>query len=56
VATITESGFERLADDDVAARFRSLLDNLSATRGTTSMGAAPGSRSSGSKKKGGAAK
>ena len=56
VATITESGFERLADDDVAARFRALLENLSATRGTTSMGAAPGSRSSGSKKKGGAAK
>ena len=42
VATITSSGFDRLPDDDVGARFRRLLDNLSATRGTTSLGVAPG--------------
>jgi len=62
VATITADGFARLEDDDVAARFRALLETLMTTRGTTSMGAAPGSppttaaTTTGSKKKGGAAK
>ena len=58
VATITSAGFERLADDDVSARFRGLLDRLSSTRGTTSMGANPGATTTGGKgsKKGGAAR
>ena len=55
VATITATGFARLADDDVANRFRALLENLASTRGTTSMGANPGARPA-PKKKGGAAK
>ena len=59
IATITAQGFERLADDDVAARFRALLETLHATRGTTSIGVAPGAKpgaGTGSKKKGGAAR
>ncbi len=55
VATITVDGFERLPDQDVADRFRALLDTLAATRSTTTVGAAPVA-ASGSKKKGGAAK
>jgi proteasome beta subunit len=57
VATITESGFERLEDDDVSNRFRNLLDHLAATRGTTSMGSSPGAigkSSTGAKRKGAA--
>jgi proteasome beta subunit len=41
VATITADGFERLADDEVAAAFRALLDRLSAPFGTTEAGASP---------------
>jgi proteasome beta subunit len=33
VATISARGFTRLPDDDVAARFRSLLDTIAASRG-----------------------
>lgn len=35
VATITAEGFKRLADDEVAERFRALLERLSAVPGTT---------------------
>jgi proteasome beta subunit len=68
VATITAEGFERLADDDVAGRFRELLDSMAATRSTTSIGATPGAgnstggtgrataRTGGNGRKGGAAK
>jgi proteasome beta subunit len=62
VATITAQGFERLGDTDVADRFRALLDGMTATRSTTTVGAAPvagrtrTTTSTGSKKKGGAAK
>jgi proteasome beta subunit len=31
MATITSAGFERVADDEIAARFRTLLDDLAAT-------------------------
>lgn len=55
IATISSAGFDRLPDDDVAARFRRLLDNLAATRGTTSLGVAPGG-STKTTKKGGAAR
>src|SRR5262245_16955913 len=41
VATITSAGFERLADDEVAASFRALLDRLSTPAGTTDAGASP---------------
>jgi proteasome beta subunit len=41
VATITAEGFTRLGDDEVADRFRTLLDRLSTPRGTTTAGAAP---------------
>ncbi|HKE74601.1 MAG TPA: proteasome subunit beta [Acidimicrobiales bacterium] len=41
VATITGAGFERLADDEVAAAFRALLDRLSAPASTTGSGATP---------------
>lgn len=44
VATITADGFERLGDDDIAARFRNLLDRLATTRGTTSLGTPSGQR------------
>jgi proteasome beta subunit len=58
VATITEEGFTRLEDADVAARFRQLLDRMAATNGTTSLGATPGATPSttAKKRKGGAAK
>jgi proteasome beta subunit len=49
VATISADGFARLPDDEVADRFRSLLDRMSAPAGTTATGVAPtapgGSRS-----------
>jgi proteasome beta subunit len=35
IATITEAGFERLDDDEIAERFRVLLDRLSAAQGAT---------------------
>jgi proteasome beta subunit len=35
IATITAAGFERVADDEVAERFRSLVDRLSITASTT---------------------
>jgi len=43
IATITEAGFERLDDEDVADRFRALVDRLSAT-GTTTTGPAPSTK------------
>jgi len=46
VATITAAGFERLADDEVAAAFRALLDRLSTPAGTTDAGASPTIRGS----------
>jgi proteasome beta subunit len=44
VATITADGFQRLEDEDVAERFRSLLDSLATARGTTSLGTTPGAK------------
>jgi proteasome beta subunit len=41
VATITADGFARLEDDDIAARFRALLERLSIPGSTTSVGASP---------------
>jgi proteasome beta subunit len=41
VATITAEGFARLGDDDVAARFRALLERLSIPGSTTSVGLSP---------------
>jgi proteasome beta subunit len=41
VATITADGFARLADEDIATRFRSLLERLSIPGSTTSVGASP---------------
>jgi proteasome beta subunit len=41
VATITADGFARLGDDDVAARFRALLERLSIPGSTTSVGLSP---------------
>ena len=38
VATITADGFERVPDDEVATRFRALLDRLSAPGSTTVTG------------------
>lgn len=35
IATITTAGFERVGDDEVAERFRSLVDRLSTTDSTT---------------------
>jgi proteasome beta subunit len=55
IATITSSGFDRLPDDDVSARFRRLLDTLSSTRGTTSLGSSPGAPAK-TTKKGGASR
>ncbi len=49
VATITADGFARVADDEVAERFRSLLDRMAAPSSTTATAIAPtvpgGSRS-----------
>jgi proteasome beta subunit len=41
VATISADGFARLEDDDVSQRFRSLLDRMATTQGSTSLGVAP---------------
>ncbi len=41
VATITADGFARLADDDVAGRFRALVDRLSIPGSTTSVVTSP---------------
>ncbi|MGH9214961.1 MAG: proteasome subunit beta [Acidimicrobiales bacterium] len=41
VATITSEGFARLEDEDVAGRFRALLDRLSIPASTTSVGVSP---------------
>jgi proteasome beta subunit len=41
IATITVEGFTRLDDDEVAERFRALLDRLSAPGSTTAMGTSP---------------
>ncbi len=41
VATITADGFARLEDDDIAARFRALLERLSVAGGTTTVGVSP---------------
>jgi proteasome beta subunit len=41
VATITADGFARLGDDDIAARFRALLERLSIPGSTTSVGLSP---------------
>jgi proteasome beta subunit len=41
VATITADGFARLANDDIAARFRALLERLSIPGSTTSVGVSP---------------
>lgn len=49
VARITEAGFERLADDDVAERFRKLLDRLSTRESATATSPSP-SRRGGSKR------
>jgi hypothetical protein len=34
IATITAGGFERVTNDDVAARFRTLLDSLATPQGS----------------------
>jgi proteasome beta subunit len=41
VATITADGFARLEDDDIATRFRALLERLSVAGSTTSVGVSP---------------
>ena len=41
IATITAEGFTRLDDDEVAERFRALLDRLSTPGSTTAMGTSP---------------
>lgn len=41
VATITADGFKRLEDSEVSERFRALVDDMSATRGTTALGTTP---------------
>src|ERR687892_1156073 len=41
VATITAHGFARLEDEDVAGRFRALVDRLSIPGSTTSVGVSP---------------
>ncbi|MGH2474204.1 MAG: proteasome subunit beta [Candidatus Limnocylindrales bacterium] len=41
VATITIDGFARLGDEDVATRFRALLERLSVAASTTSVGVSP---------------
>ena len=47
VATITIDGFARLADDDIAARFRALLERLSIPGSTASVGVSPTSNEGG---------
>jgi proteasome beta subunit len=41
IATITNRGFERVAEAEVAQRFRSLVDRLSTPESTASVGASP---------------
>jgi proteasome beta subunit len=41
MATITAEGFERIEEDEVARRFRHLVDHLSTPEGTASVGATP---------------
>jgi proteasome beta subunit len=41
VATITEDGFARLSDDDVADRFRTLVERLSMPRSAATVGVPP---------------
>jgi proteasome beta subunit len=41
VASITADGFARLGDEDIAARFRALLERLSIPGSTTSLGVSP---------------
>jgi proteasome beta subunit len=41
VATITDDGFARLEDEDIATRFRALLERLSVAGSTTSVGVSP---------------
>jgi proteasome beta subunit len=41
MATITGQGFERVREDEVASRFRHLVDRLSTPEGTAGTGAAP---------------
>jgi proteasome beta subunit len=41
MAAITAEGFERIDEDEVAVRFRHLVDHLSTPEGTANMGATP---------------
>jgi len=41
IATITEEGFERVAEDEVSERFRSLVDRMSTPDSTSATGVAP---------------
>ncbi|MEJ7585534.1 MAG: proteasome subunit beta [Acidimicrobiales bacterium] len=41
MATITTEGFERIADDEIAGRFETLLDQLRTVRSTTTSGGTP---------------
>ena len=41
IATITATGFDRVPESEVAARFRSLVDRLSTTESTSTAGASP---------------
>jgi proteasome beta subunit len=41
IATISSAGFERLDDEEVAERFRGLLDRLAAPGSTTTTGTSP---------------
>jgi proteasome beta subunit len=41
VATITDEGFEKLADSEIAERFRLLVDRLSTPESTATVGASP---------------
>ena len=41
VATITGDGFDRVGEDEVAERFRQLVDRLSTPQGTSGLGTAP---------------
>jgi proteasome beta subunit len=41
MATITAAGFERVVDDEVAERFRSLVDRLSTPESAANLGVAP---------------
>ena len=44
VATITADGFDRLVDDEIAERFRALVDRLSPPGSTTTTGISPTTR------------